>query len=262
MSRGKSPYIGVELDAVEKCAPAGAACGLSEEQFFMGLGKMWRYCWREKTASLTTLHVRGFFYGTDATASLEAFGFVRAEGGAWTVRGADTWLQVQAARSENGKKAAANGNLRRGPATRKKRGVVPSSAPAVLQQSPNSAPALTASSQQPATNNELQQHAPTRVLSDALVAKYREIRGEAYQFSKDRDGPALPALLKVADIPTIVGRFERGLRLGSTFPGLSTIAELRGPKWNHLSAGPPTPKNAPTDPDQQFPLGELNANPV
>lgn len=67
----EAPYIAVDFDVLEKCAPAGAACGLTEERVFLGLGKLWLYCWRNKVEHVTTTHILGFFYGTNACEALE-----------------------------------------------------------------------------------------------------------------------------------------------------------------------------------------------
>lgn len=142
----EAPYLAFEFDALEHCAPLGAACGLKEEQACLSLLKLWRFCWRQKTEHVTTTHILGFFYGVNACESLMAFGFIAASKEGWRVRGADRWLFIQRSRSENGKRAAANGNLKRGHRS-----------PAPLQQTSstpsNSGPALTATSDQRQANS-------------------------------------------------------------------------------------------------------------
>lgn len=253
MAKGKTPYLGVDFDVLEKCGPCGASCGLKEEQVFMALGKLWRFCWREQTEFVTTTHVTGFFYGINACESLLSFGFIAASPNGWRVKGADRWLFVQKARSDNGKANA--GNLNRG--TKKASGTPPGTLPATPPPAggaprhppgtpsgtpPGSAPALTATSdKRPAT--DLKEEAPVsrnRQVSDGLVEVFQSERGEAYGRWSDADGVALPRLLKrSADNRVILDRWRKALRLGTKYPGCSTIAQLDA-KWRDLSA-PDTP---------------------
>ncbi len=153
----EAPYLSVDFDVLEKVGPAGAACGLSEERVFLALGKLWLYCWRNKTEHVTTTHLLGFFYGVNACEALLTFGFIAATPNGWRVKGADRWLFVQKARSENGK--AQSGNLKRG--TQPGPGKLPAppiESPACPRDPPGtpsgSAPALTASSVKRPTSND------------------------------------------------------------------------------------------------------------
>lgn len=169
----EAPYIAVDFDVLEKVSPAGAACGLTGEQVFMGLGKLWLYCWREKTEHVTTTHILGFFYGVNACEALLTFGFIAATPEGWRVRGADRWLFIQRARSENGK--ANVGNLKRG--TKPGPGkppAPPSDSPAPPRDPPGtppgSAPALTASSVKRPTSNDVKEDLPSEPESHPIQA--------------------------------------------------------------------------------------------
>ncbi len=107
-----STYIAFELDAMEQVPNVAAACALSEAQVGWGMAKLWRWCWREKTATVTATHLRGFF-GVDVTDALEAFGFIARDGSTLRVRGAEKYLRITAGRSKGGH--AAKGNLIAGP---------------------------------------------------------------------------------------------------------------------------------------------------
>ena len=90
-------YIAFDLDALNVSRDVGAAAGIPEERVTHGLLRMWAWCFREKTASVTAVHVRGFF-GTDCGEALIAFGFLAREGDGFRVRGAERYLRISEAR--------------------------------------------------------------------------------------------------------------------------------------------------------------------
>lgn len=88
-------------------------------------------------------------------------------------------------------------------------------------------------------------------LVEKLVAAFEDVKGKPYKFQQAKDGDAVKALLAYGDDEEILSRWRRGLLLGSKWPGVATIAQLRG-KWNELAAAD-TPRQAPRIPDAQPP---------
>lgn len=284
MNQKASPYLAFEFDALEHCAPLGAACGLREEQVCLSLLKLWRFCWRSKTDLITTTHITGFFYGTDASKALVAFGFIEANTTGWRVKGADRWLFVQRARSENGLKAAANGNLKRGKKSPVPLQQTPNKAPKVsstppaplqhplqhpsstagepLQQSSNSAPALTASSEQRAANSELKdpagkkQPAPHQATIDRLWSTYERERGSKYvPAPRDADFKAIKEMLAAGQTPDAIdSAWLRALR-NVGFPAVSSVVELQAHYGKFSGAGPP--RKGAIEPPTQHQDGQL-----
>lgn len=167
------PYIACDLDALDKAPHVGRAAGVSEDSAIAGLVRMWRYCWAEKTDHVDGVAVRGFF-GQDATAALVSFRFLEADTDGFRVRGADRYLRVAKTRSENGKKAASRGNLRRGtepPTAGALLEGIPSKAPTAPQQGPNSAPALTPSTEHRTLNIKTSTAAAAEVTTKVVVEK-------------------------------------------------------------------------------------------
>lgn len=99
-------YIAFELDAHNKAASIATAAGIDRRWVVAGLVDMWAHCFREKTDTITSIHLLGFF-GVDAGAALEAFGFLERIDRGWRVRGCARYLRVTEVRREAGKKGRA-----------------------------------------------------------------------------------------------------------------------------------------------------------
>lgn len=148
------PYIAFELDAMERAPEVARAIGLSVGDAAWGLLQMWRWCWREKTDSVAAIHLHGFFGATskDPAVVLEAFGFVeKGTTSTYRVKGASRYLRLAEGRSRGGKAASKAGNLRRGK-VREAGGGAGGCAGTVLETTPSTLPALSASSEQRAAN--------------------------------------------------------------------------------------------------------------
>jgi hypothetical protein len=137
------PYLQVDLDGKHKWKFVAQGCGVSEAIITKGFLDLWENCWREKTDLVSMLHLGCLFCapGDLVAKVLIAYGFVaEADDGLYRVRGAEKYLKVSEARSRGGKKAAANGNLKRGknpPAgAGRQLEVVSSSAPALTPNNP------------------------------------------------------------------------------------------------------------------------------
>jgi len=234
------PYLAFDLDAFENCAVIGNGCGLQAAQVSHGLLTLWRHCWIKKSDSVTTAHLKGFFFGADVCEMLLTFGHIEATEAGWRVKGAAKYLNLEATRSANGKKAAANGNLKRG-----------SKAPTGPQQTPstgsNSAPALSSSIQHPTSTKAKalagkKPPADPRLtpLTNTLVNIYAVRRnGDKYRHAGPADAQALKSLLPVATDAQISDRWRVGLD-ATGWASCSTFAQLAS-KWNDLGArAPPT----------------------
>jgi len=221
--------------------------------------------------------------------ALLAFDFIAETETGWRVRGAERYLRVAAGRSAGGKAAAKAGNLKRGsqrpgapagtpdaalpphlpstfPAPPSTSPVEPHTPPAPPSTSPvepstfpvePSTPPSTsqlfqraASTEQRTANSKREEPSRNRELSDALMAAYAEERGEPYGRWSEADGTALPRLVRRATTnPPIVARWRKALRLGSRYPGCSTIAQFDS-KWRDLGATDAPPKGS-IDPSTQ-----------
>jgi hypothetical protein len=110
------PYLQVDLDALDDFSAVATRTGLSEGDVAIGLLRLWRHCWKNKTAYVTRERLGGFFRGdVDATImALEVCEFVdRPEGRTDIhVRGAEKRLGIEKAQVEAGKQHS--GNLKRG----------------------------------------------------------------------------------------------------------------------------------------------------
>lgn len=105
------PYLQFDVDAFNVAPHVARASGIPEDTAIAGLARMWLWCWREKTDTVTATGVRGFF-GADIAGPLATFGFLEPSEKGFRVRGATRRLRVGQAQSEAGKKA--RGNLKRG----------------------------------------------------------------------------------------------------------------------------------------------------
>lgn len=149
------PHLAFDLDALEKAPQVARAGGVAEDTVIAGLARMWRHCWRQKTDTVSTIALRGFF-GADVSEALVTFELLASdETNAFRVRGAKRYLRIAKAQSEAGKQAAARGNLRRGngsptraPETGQSSETSPALAGDELGNTSSSGPALTASSEQ------------------------------------------------------------------------------------------------------------------
>jgi len=95
-------YIAFDLDALNVARDVGAAASLSEERITHGLLRMWAWCFREKTDTVSVIQVQGFF-GPEAAPALVAFGFLAQTENGFRVRGAERYLRVTKQRSEAGR---------------------------------------------------------------------------------------------------------------------------------------------------------------
>lgn len=142
------PYLQVDLDAMDKWPLVATGCDIRTDTVYKGFLDLWQLCWRQKSGFVGLLHLECLFgmagRGERLVEVLCAFGFLerRAEG-LW-VSGSEKYLRISEARSAGGKKAAANGNLKRGtkrPSSSRK------PAGKQLEVSPSTAPALTANTE-------------------------------------------------------------------------------------------------------------------
>lgn len=139
-------YIAFDLDALNVAPDVARAADLTEDRVIGGLSRLWAWCFRSATDRVTAIHIKGFF-GADCTQVLSVFGFLEVDGADFRVKGADRYLRVKEARSQNGKAAAARGNLRRG----KSVGGISPTAPSAP---PNSAPTELQQASSPTPNTE------------------------------------------------------------------------------------------------------------
>ena len=151
-----SSYIAFDLDALNKAPAVARAAGLDPDAAIGGMARLWEFCWRTKTDVVSKIQIRGLM-NEALIEPLEAFGFLAADADQWRVKGADRYLRVSSARSENGKKAAANGNLKRGSTGPTAKESVPTGsqqAPSRPPTEPQQFPSPSASSEQRAANSE------------------------------------------------------------------------------------------------------------
>lgn len=109
-------FIAVDLKVVETLAPIVArATGAPEERIGWGLVRLWHQAWTRKRAAVTRLALAGCFGPEGLDAILEALvdaELLEASDTGWRVKGADSRLRLDEARSRGGKASASN--LRRG----------------------------------------------------------------------------------------------------------------------------------------------------
>jgi hypothetical protein len=72
-------------------------------------------------------------------------------------------------------------------------------------------------------------------LRAATEAAYERLRGSKYVWAWERDSPALSALIADFGDAEILRRWEHGLSLGTTFPGVSNVGQLRS-RFNDFTA--------------------------
>jgi hypothetical protein len=122
-----------------------AGCEIAEEKVYKGMVQLWTSRWREGTGYVNLLFLECVFgmpgRGERCAEVLKAFGFLEDRSAGLWVCGAETYLRIKDGRSKGGKKAAANGNLKRG--KRKPSSLSWESAGEQLENSPSSTPALT-----------------------------------------------------------------------------------------------------------------------
>lgn len=234
---GLVSYIAFELDALNVVPDVAAASGLSPGDVAHGLLKLWAWCFRNKTATVTDVHLSGFFT-KPVGESLEAFGFVVRDDLAWRVKGADRYLRVAEGRRKGGLAAAKNlipGGFRqpRGGAEGKPRGK-PRSSREAAEADAGLMLGLSPSTEHRAPN-EL--HAGrTKPLTERLVATFAQVRGSKYAFGGIEDATGIKRLLEWGTDDEIDRRWRLALSKGQDWPGTSSIAQLASAKrWNDLA---------------------------
>lgn len=273
---GELPYLQVDLDAMHKFPTAAAGCSIPEAQVYKGMLKLWESRWRESTGFVSLLFLECIFEmpgrGERCAQVLCELGFLEVrESGHW-VCGSEKYLRIKEARSKGGKRAAANGNLKRGASgiekakNGPKRGKSPSlsweAAGEQLESTPSSAPALTPITEHHSPNKKLKSiapavAAPTRLkqLEKALVSDYAAMRpGAKYLHGGAKDTEALKRIEASGhDFDDVRGRWRYGLRQ-SGWLGINTLAQL-GQKFNDLAGyflplpEPDTPRRVPKPED-------------
>jgi hypothetical protein len=246
-------YIAFDLDAIGNVSKVARSAQLSDAIVGWGLIQTWEWCWREKADLVTRAHLRGFF-GADIADALVAFGFLDPVGEEFRVKGADRYLRIRRARAAGGH--AAKTNL--------KRGSFPAQAGSQPGNSPASAPALTASSDERAATSEQRreesapffesakttdqnpsvrptspqratEHPSSRPEADSLrdrmeAAWKAEIRAEySWTFADDQ---AMRLVLQKAngDVEHVLERWRRAVRWVG-FPVCHSVQDL-GRHWN------------------------------
>lgn len=259
------PYIAFDLDAISSVPDVARSANTTEGAVAWGLLRLWQWCWRIKTDVVTPDHIRGFF-GCDATAALEAFGFLEAIGdGTFRVKGAARYLRLQEARSRGGH--AAKQHLI--PGARQK-----SSAQRPAESQPRDTPetlsalraqnalgfdsALTSTIEQPLKDLVASQQVgrPTgkrktqpvrpgwQALIDALAEDYRAAIGSPWEFVGGRDATALSELRKGHSDEEIRSHWRKALRL-TGFEQCTNLGQLRT-KWGDVAkAGKPEDREEP-----------------
>ena len=99
-------YIAFDLDALNVAPSVASAAGMRVGDVTHGLLQMWAWCFRHELDVITNVHLVGFF-GVDAAAPLEAFGFLEAHQTGWRVKGAERYLRVKQAQRDGGRKGRA-----------------------------------------------------------------------------------------------------------------------------------------------------------
>lgn len=238
-----SSYIAFELDAMEQVPNVAAACSLTEAQVGWGMAKLWRWCWREKTATVTLTHLRGFF-GVDVSEALEAFGFIERLGPTLRVKGAERYLRIAAGRSKGGH--AAKGNLVPG-AKQLAAENQPRGSPETLSAASGLPLGLSATSEQRAATSEQlisarvkaarvvrirkpkpdkpadPRHYPLKL---ELIEIFKENQaGAVYPFGA-RDAGAVTALLAIEPVPERISTVWRKALRATGYPLVRTLPEL------------------------------------
>lgn len=128
----------------------------------------------------------------------------------------------------------------------------PATPPATIQHKNTRTPNTKKRSSAAASGDAPSEHRLMQVgLEEAFLAE----RGVPYGFQGGKDGKAISELLRLAkgDRNEVIRRWYRALRLGSKYPGTSTIAGLPG-KWNELVDTMPQKGMAP--PSTDWPIEE------
>lgn len=103
----------VELEVLDLAPDAARLAGITEEALGWGLIRLWRRCWKARSAELERAEILACFAGDPDESrlfrSLVAFGFVRElEDGRGYVRGAERRLGLLKARQKNAARMNAN----------------------------------------------------------------------------------------------------------------------------------------------------------
>lgn len=246
-------YIAFDLDALNQAPAVARAAGVDENLVIAGLARMWAWCFRTKTDAISETHARGFF-GADVVDALLTFDFLAesAGEGVYRVRGADRYLQVSKARSENGKKAAASGNLKRGKSRPAAGGGAGATFPNSAQPSPQCGPALppTEPQQTPSPTPSTKHLTPSTIEKDVAGSEppppkeHQQIIVECcriyethlrapYGFTP-RDARHVKELRALAREPEeIYARWELALKKRDKWPKVMTLGALVS-HWNEF----------------------------
>lgn len=232
-----SSYIAFDLDALNVVPDVALASGIPAGDVAHGLLKLWAWCFRNKTDTVTELHLAGFF-GKPAAPSLATFGFLEASGASWRVKGAERYLRVAEGRRRGGLNAKAN----LVPGGRK-----PASAGARVEPRASREPAeaearldlgLSPTTEHRTPNTDDQEktapasRAPRE--TDLLCEDFKEVIGKAYVWADAKDGTAFAKLKRTETIEEIRARWKAGLKSDDKWRSVRTIAQLAS-KWNDLA---------------------------
>jgi hypothetical protein len=226
-------YIAFDLDALNVARDVGAAASLPEERITHGLLRMWAWCFREKTDTVTAIQVQGFF-APDTAPALVAFGFLAQTENGFRVRGAERYLRVSTQRAAAGRARSSSAGRSAGKFTSDK--------PAADQQTTSShqrttseKPALTPSTEHLAPKKETAPTPSTPRESDLLCEDFRQVTGTPYLWQGAKDGTALARLRATASVEEIRSRWKAGLRAPpDEWASCRTVAQLAS-KWNDLA---------------------------
>lgn len=225
------PYIAFDLDALNTVPTLANATGLKPAEVSHGLLTMWAYCFREEVASVTGIHIKGFF-GCDCTDALLAFGFLERDGEGYRVCGADRYLKVRQAQREGGKKGRKLSSSKVGTLKSTLKSTSGSTSRSTSGSTSRSEQALT-----PNTEHRIVEASVPRD-SDALCQDFKDIMGTNYVWQGAKDGVALAELRKSFSLEEIRVRWQRGLRApADTWASCRTVAQLRL-KVNDLATAP------------------------
>ncbi len=251
------PYLQVDLDAMHKWPMVAAGCGIDEAKVYRGFLKLWEACWRQKSAKVTLLFLECLFEapgrGERIAQVLTEFEFLEEREAGFIVCGAEKYLRISEAKSAGGKKAVANGNLKRGQKTAKRSRYVPGPPQDILEDLSRTGPALTPNNPITHTPNK-ETTAPAdaapprlKLLTARLCDDVQEILRRKYLHQGAKDTDALKRIIATeASDFEIRARFRSGLRVENPKNWLCvrTFAQL-GQKWNDLAGyGDPPPKES------------------
>lgn len=266
------PYLAFDLDAKKLVPQVAKSAGVQTADVGWGLLELWDFVWSKKTATVDTLVLTGCFGPNDRVIdALVSYGFLEPDGDDFRVRGAERYLRVAAARSEGGKKSA--GNLKRGnkapePPAGAEPGKSPGSLPAPAGDQPEGSrggfPALTASSEQRASN---------ALFAGSAEADPPKKKPKADKPADPRHAPTVKALTDigfsfrgghhakvVTELLALGGSLEAVVEAGRRalahkgYPTVRALPELLT-HWDHFKPPPkPPPRTEPAFSDTDAPV--------